>query len=162
MGILTWRIIIMRMAAICICIPLINDTAIEHTRNTNTTNANLLQKAITITNYGSCKLLTDGENGYNTVIICSILYHQHTQGTCVSWLRDQTERHEWLVTERPDGVTLTPWKSGLLLAWDATVPDTFAQSYRAHATLEPGKMATAAENQKWEVSWPSFLVFSEH
>ena len=40
--------------------------------------------------------------------------------------------------KRPDGVTLTPWKSGRLLVWDATCPDTFAPSYRAHATVEPG------------------------
>ena len=31
--------------------------------------------------------------------------------------------------KRPDGITVVPWKSGRLLVWDATCPDTFALSY---------------------------------
>ena len=50
--------------------------------------------------------------------------------------------------KRPDGATLAPWKSGCLLVWDATCPDTFAPSYRANATQEPGKVAEAAEDRK--------------
>ena len=50
--------------------------------------------------------------------------------------------------KRLDGVTLAPWKSGCLLVWDATCPDTLALSYRAHATEEPGKVAAAAEERK--------------
>ena len=34
------------------------------------------------------------------------------------------------------------------MVWDATCPDTFAPSYRAHATQEPGKVAEAAEDRK--------------
>ncbi len=34
---------------------------------------------------------------------------------------------------RPDGVTLATWKSGRLLVWDATCPDTFTPSYRTDA-----------------------------
>ena len=30
--------------------------------------------------------------------------------------------------KRPDGVTLIPWKQGKCLAWDVTMPDTYAQS----------------------------------
>ena len=52
--------------------------------------------------------------------------------------------------KRPDGVTLAPWKSGCLLVWDATCPDTLALSYRAHAIQEPGKVAAAAEERKSE------------
>ena len=52
---------------------------------------------------------------------------------------------------RPDRVTLTPWKSGCLLVWDATCPDTFAPSYRVQATHQgPGKVAAAAEEKKEE------------
>ena len=47
-------------------------------------------------------------------------------------------------------VILAPWKSGCLVVWDATCPDTFAPSYRAHATQEPGKVAEAAEDRKCE------------
>ena len=45
----------------------------------------------------------------------------------------------------PDGVTLTPWRCGQLLVWDATCPDT---SYRAYATSEPGCVAALAEDRK--------------
>ena len=41
--------------------------------------------------------------------------------------------------KRPDGVTLAPWKSGCLLAWDATCLDTLTALYRVHATSVPGK-----------------------
>ena len=51
---------------------------------------------------------------------------------------------------RLDGATLAPWKSGCLLVWDVTCPDTFALSYRAHATQEPGKVAATAEERKSE------------
>ena len=51
---------------------------------------------------------------------------------------------------RPDGATLAPWKSGCLLVWDVTCPDTFALSYRAHVTQEPGKVAATAEERKSE------------
>ena len=51
-------------------------------------------------------------------------------------------------SKRPDGVTLAPWKCGQLLVWDATCPDTFAPSYRTHATSEPGRVAALAEDRK--------------
>ena len=47
-------------------------------------------------------------------------------------------------------MTIYLWKSGRLLVWDATCPDTFAPSYRAKATQEPGKVAAAAEERKEE------------
>ena len=50
--------------------------------------------------------------------------------------------------KRPDGVTLALWKCGQLLVWDATCPDTFAPSYRTHATSEPGRVAALAEDRK--------------
>ena len=45
---------------------------------------------------------------------------------------------------------MAPWKSGRLLVWDTTCPDTFAPSYRAHATVEPGRVAAIAEDRKDE------------
>ena len=50
--------------------------------------------------------------------------------------------------KRPDGVTLTPWKSGKMLVWDATCPDTFAISHRPYATQGAGKVAEHTEDRK--------------
>ena len=50
--------------------------------------------------------------------------------------------------KRPDGVTLVPWKSGRLLVWDDTCPDTFAPSHLPSATREAGAVAAQAEQSK--------------
>ena len=44
---------------------------------------------------------------------------------------------------RPDGVSLTPWRVGKLLAWAATCFDLFALSYRSLATHSPGLLQKA-------------------
>ena len=38
----------------------------------------------------------------------------------------------------PDGATVMPWKSGRVLLWDATCPDTYAPSHISLATREAG------------------------
>ena len=50
--------------------------------------------------------------------------------------------------KRPDGISVVPWKSGKLLVWDATCPDTFAPSYSSRATNEAGDVATQVEERK--------------
>ena len=50
--------------------------------------------------------------------------------------------------KRPDGITVVPWKSGRLLVWDATCPDTFAPSYLPSAASGVGAVAAAAEEWK--------------
>ena len=50
--------------------------------------------------------------------------------------------------KRPDGITVVPWKSGKLLVWDATCPDTFAPSYSSIATREAAAVAAMAEERK--------------
>ena len=50
--------------------------------------------------------------------------------------------------KRPDGITMVPWENGKLLVWDTTCPDTFAPSYTAWATSEPGAVAALAEEKK--------------
>ena len=45
---------------------------------------------------------------------------------------------------------IVPWKCSQLLIWDATCPDTFAASYRHHATRGAGKVAAVAEGLKAE------------
>ena len=50
--------------------------------------------------------------------------------------------------KRPDGVTVVPWRSGKLLIWDVTCPDTFSPSYTSIATSEAGAVAASAEGRK--------------
>ena len=50
--------------------------------------------------------------------------------------------------KRPDGVTQVPWKRGRCLAWDATCPNTFAQSYVHASSTLAGSAASAAELSK--------------
>ena len=49
---------------------------------------------------------------------------------------------------RPDGVSLVPWKRGRVLVWDANCPDTFAPSYIARDTTQAGAVAKYAEQLK--------------
>ena len=50
--------------------------------------------------------------------------------------------------KRPDGITIVPWERGKLLVWDVTCSDTFAGSYAAAASREPGAVAALAEDRK--------------
>ena len=50
--------------------------------------------------------------------------------------------------KRPDGATVLPWRSGRILVWDATCPDTFAPSHRDLATRGAGAVADQAEERK--------------
>ena len=56
-----------------------------------------------------------------------------------------------LVTQdgkRPDGATLIPWFKGKALAWDVTVPDTYAESHISRTSLEAGAAAKQAASLK--------------
>lgn len=50
--------------------------------------------------------------------------------------------------KRPDGVTQIPWRRGRCMAWDATCPNTFAQSYVHASSRQAGSAATEAELKK--------------
>jgi hypothetical protein len=50
--------------------------------------------------------------------------------------------------KRPDGVTQIPWRRGRCLAWDATCPNTFAQSYVQTTSHTAGSAAAGAEAKK--------------
>lgn len=53
---------------------------------------------------------------------------------------------------RPDGVTLLPWAKGKPIAWDVTVPDTFAMSHLDRTTSTAGaaaETAAAGKNEKY-------------
>ena len=50
--------------------------------------------------------------------------------------------------KRPDGCSILPWRSGKVLVWDATCPDTYAPSHVSTAAREPGAVAVQAEHLK--------------
>ena len=50
--------------------------------------------------------------------------------------------------KRPDGATVMPWKSGLVLVWYSTCSDTFALSHLQLAAREAGAVADQAEQRK--------------
>ena len=50
---------------------------------------------------------------------------------------------------RPDGATVVPWKGGKVLVWDATFPDTLAQSHASLAAREAGAVAEHRKRQKY-------------
>jgi len=50
--------------------------------------------------------------------------------------------------KRPDGVTLLPWAKGKPLAWDVTVPDTYADSHLADTATTAGAAAGKAASNK--------------
>ena len=43
--------------------------------------------------------------------------------------------------KRPDGTTLIPWARGKSMAWDVTVPDTYAESHIDQTAREAGSAA---------------------
>ena len=50
--------------------------------------------------------------------------------------------------KRPDGATLLPWAMGKPLAWDITVPDTYAESHLHDTACRPGAAADKAAANK--------------
>ena len=52
--------------------------------------------------------------------------------------------------KHPDRTSIVPWKSGRVLVWDITCPDTLALSYVALATREAGAVAAEMNQRKRE------------
>ena len=50
--------------------------------------------------------------------------------------------------KRPDGCSIIPWRSGKVLVWDATCPDTYAPSHIPAAVRGAGTVAAQAERVK--------------
>ena len=49
--------------------------------------------------------------------------------------------------KRPDGITVVPWKSGRLLVWDATCPDTFVPMYLPNAASGVGVLRKSRRSE---------------
>ena len=76
--------------------------------------------------------------------------HQ-TQGSQRNYLaRNETSQDSGLLRtdKSPDGVTLIPWKHGKCLAWDVTMPDTFAVSHLPTTALNHGSAAESSATLK--------------
>jgi len=50
--------------------------------------------------------------------------------------------------KRPDSTTTVPWSRGRQLAWDVTVPDTYADAHVVNTAREAGAAANHAETNK--------------
>ena len=50
--------------------------------------------------------------------------------------------------KRPDGITLLPWARGKPMAWDVTVPDTYAESHIGNTATKPGAAAQKTAHNK--------------
>jgi len=50
--------------------------------------------------------------------------------------------------KRPDGTTLLPWARGKPMAWDVTVPDTYAESHIGSTATKPGAAAHKTAQNK--------------
>ena len=81
-------------------------------------------------------------------------HHQHAalndilhHALCAAHVPCRLEQ-SWISGKRPDGVTVVRWKSGWLLVWDATCPNTYTPSYLASATSRAGTVAAVAEERK--------------
>ena len=52
--------------------------------------------------------------------------------------------------QRPDGCTLVSWERGKCLSWDATIPDTLAQSHLSDTSVVAGAAAERAAKIKYD------------
>ena len=50
--------------------------------------------------------------------------------------------------KRPDGTTLLPWARGKPMAWDVTVPDTYAEFHIGSTATKPGAAAQKTAQNK--------------
>jgi len=53
--------------------------------------------------------------------------------------------------KRPDGTTLLPWARGKPMAWDVTVPDTYAESHISSTATKPGAAAQKTAQNKIDI-----------
>ena len=90
----------------------------------------------------SCRFGSGRHSRHNQVndVLCRAFIKAGTLATC--------EPHSLCTGKRPDGVTQVPWSRGRCLAWDATCPDTFAESHVLASSTRAGSAAATAEAMK--------------
>jgi len=57
----------------------------------------------------------------------------------------------WDDNKRPDGTTLLPWSRVKPVAWDVTVPDTYAESHIGSTATKPGAAAQKTAQNKIDI-----------
>ena len=83
-----------------------------------------------------------------TPLTSSNVYPSRSREEAVSHFLDLLSSVTISGSKRPDGATLLPWSRGKPLAWDVTVPDTFATSHIASTSYLPGVAAEHAATLK--------------
>jgi len=61
----------------------------------------------------------------------------------------------WQDGKRPDGTTLLPWAQGKPMAWDVTVPDTYAKSHIDQSSMLSCKQGSSEQDCK---VWLAFCL----
>ena len=78
----------------------------------------------------------------------------------ISAQREPNYGRSWKDGKRPNGVTIMPWTRGRFLAWDVTLPDTYATSPHAQASIRNGEAADQAVVSNRVKLSPMFLSWS--
>ena len=92
----------------------------------------------------SCRFGSGRHSRHNQVI--DVLCHAFIKSSTLA-----TREPHSLCTcnvKRPDGGTQVPWSRGRCLAWDATCPDTFAESHVLASSTRAGSAAATTEAMK--------------